>query len=105
MVYFLALYKLHPSVTEEKLEEMIRSSRSQLLRIPEVLHLQTGRSIPSDAEWPFFVAISVESVERLRMCLEDPFFIKFKEEVIRPFTTECMDLRYEMEPGKNLKYS
>jgi len=105
MVYFLALYKLQPTVTEEKLEEMIRSSRSQLLRVPEVLHIQTGRAIRPDAEWPFFVAIHVESTDKLRMCLEDPFFIKFKEEVIRPFTTECLDLRYETEPGKDLKYS
>lgn len=105
MVYFLTLYQLKPTVTDEKLEEMIRSSRSQLLKIPEVLHLQTGRTIRPDAEWPFFVAIDVDSTDRLRMCLEDPIYIKFKEEVIRPYTTECLELRYETDPGKDLKYS
>jgi hypothetical protein len=105
MVYFLSLYRLKSTVTDEKLEEMIRSSRSQLLKISEVLHLQTGRTIRPDSEWPFFVAIDVESTDKLRMCLEDPVYIKFKEEVIRPFTTECLELRYETDPGKDLKYS
>ncbi|MEQ1843806.1 MAG: Dabb family protein, partial [Verrucomicrobiales bacterium] len=88
MVHFLTLYQLKPTVTDEKLEEMIRSSRSQLLRISEVLYLQTGRTIRPEAEWPFFVAIDVESSDKLRMCLDDPVYIKFKEEVIRPFTTQ-----------------
>jgi hypothetical protein len=105
MVYFLTLYQLKPTVTDEKLEEMIRSSRSQLLKISEVLHLQTGRTIRPGAEWPFFVAIDVESTDKLRMCLDDPVYIKFKEEVIRPFTTQCLELRYETDPGKDLKYS
>ena len=52
-----------------------------------------------------FVAIDVESTDKLRMCLDDPVYIKFKEEVIRPFTTQCLELRYETDPGKDLKYS
>jgi hypothetical protein len=105
MVHYLALYQLVPTVTDEKLEEMIRSSRSQLLRISEVLHLQSGRTVDPDAEWPFFVGIDVDSMDKLRMCLDDPVYIKFKEEVIRPYTTRCLELRYEMDPGKDLRYS
>ena len=105
MVYFLTLYQLKPTVTDEKLEEMIRSSRSQSVKISDGMHLQPGPTIRPEAEWLFFVAIDVESTDKLRMCLDDPVYIKFKEEVIRPFTTQCLELRYETDPGKDLKYS
>jgi len=105
MVYYVCLYKLKPDVSAETLENMIRASRSQLLRVPEVLHIRSGQKIDADGEWPFFVAIEFDSMDKMKMGQQDPIYIKFKEEVIRPYTTDSMELRYETEPGKDPKYS
>lgn len=105
MVHYISLYKLKPEVTPEKLEEMIRASRSQLLRVQEVLHIRSGQRIDKSCEWPFFVSIDFESMDKLTMGQADPIYIKFKEEVIRPYTTDSLELRYETEPGKDPKYS
>ena len=52
MVHQVALYKLHPEVTDDILEEMIRRTRSMLLKVPEVMAVRSGRKIDPDAEWP-----------------------------------------------------
>lgn len=105
MVHHIALYKLRSDVSDDQLEDMIRSTRSQLLKIPEVLHIASGKKIKRDCEWPFFVAIDFESLDKMAMYHDDPVYIKFKEEVIRPFTRDSLELYYEMEPGKDTKYS
>lgn len=105
MVHYIALYKLHPDITDDQLETMIRSSRSQLLKIPEVLNLCSGKRIEEDSEWPFFIAIDFESLDKMVHYLVHPTYIRFKNEVLRPWTTQRLELRYETDPGKNTKYS
>tara|TARA_R110002096_G_scaffold16106_11_gene55022 strand:+ start:8771 stop:9088 length:318 start_codon:yes stop_codon:yes gene_type:complete len=105
MVHYIALYKLKPDVSDEQLEDMIRSSRSQLLKIPEVLNISSGKRITEDTMWPFYVAIDFESLDKMEMYQDDPIYIKFKEEVVKPYTTSTQELLYEMEPGKDVKYS
>jgi hypothetical protein len=39
------------------------------------------------------------------MTEDDAIYMKFVAEVIRPHTTDRLVLNYEMEPGKNVKYS
>lgn len=105
MVHHIVLLKLKPSVTAEKLDEMIRSSRSQLLKIPEVLSLRSGKNIELDSEWAFFVAIDFESTAKLAMCKDDPIYVKFVAEVIKPNIVHSQTMNYETEPGKDVKYS
>ncbi len=105
MVHHIALYQLKPEVTPEKLEEMIRATRSQLLKIQEVLNIRSGKKIDPHSQWDFFVSLDVESMDKLAMCKDDPVYVKFVEEVIKPHTREGLILDYEMEPGKNIKYS
>lgn len=105
MVHHIVLLKLKSSVTAEKLDEMIRTSRSQLLKIPEVLNLRSGKNIELDSEWAFFIAMDVESTAKLAMCEEDPVYVKFVEEVVKPNIVHSLTLNYEMEPGKDIKYS
>ncbi|MEO0447618.1 MAG: Dabb family protein [Verrucomicrobiota bacterium] len=102
MVHHLTLFKLRPEVTEEELEVMIRTCRSQLLRIPEVLQLRSGRNVDLGSPWPFFVAMDFESLDKLAMFLKDPLYQRFREEVLRPNTKERLDLRFESDPAKNL---
>ena len=104
MIHHLVLFKVKPEVDEEKLEWMMRETRIQLLKIPEVLTVRCGKRIAPDLEWPFFLAVEVESLDKLKLYIEDPIHMKFVEEVIKPNILERLALDHEMEPGKNVKY-
>jgi uncharacterized protein (DUF1330 family) len=105
MVHHVALYKLRPDIPPGKVDDMIRRTKSLLLKIPEVLAVRSGKQIDPEAEWPFFVAIDFDSRAKQAMFHDDPVYLKFLLEVIEPYTGESMAMDYEMEPGKNVKYS
>jgi hypothetical protein len=105
MIHHIALYKLRPDVTPEVVEEMIRKTRSLLLKIPEVLAVRSGKKINPEAEWPFFVSLDFENRQKQAMYRDDPVYLKFLEEVVRPHTTDTLQMDYEMDPGRNVKYS
>ena len=81
------------------------NTRMQLLKIPEVLNIKCGKKIDPECEWPFFLAADFESMDKLALYLEDPIHIKYVEETIKPNTSAVLKLDYEMEPGKDVKYS
>ena len=62
-----------------------------------------GRRIDPKNEWPFFLAVEFDSKERMSMFVEDPVYIKFMEETIKPNTLGSMVLDYETDPKR--KYS
>ena len=39
------------------------------------------------------------------MCHDDPIWAKFTHEVIKALTSGQLTLNYELEPGRNVKYS
>ena len=102
MVHHIGLYKLKPHVTPEDTEEMMMNARMQLLKIDEVLSIKCGKRIGNIAPWPFFIAIDFESMDRQAIFREDPIYIKFVEEIIKPMTSEYLALDYEMDPGKSI---
>jgi hypothetical protein len=102
MVHHIGLYKLKADVTPEDTEEMMMNARMQLLKIPEVLSIKCGKRIDPAVPWPFFIALDFESMAKQAIFREDPIYIKFVEEVIKPNTAECLALDYEMDPGKSL---
>jgi hypothetical protein len=103
MIYHLVLFKLKPDLGEERIEWMMRETRIQLLRIPEVLSIRCGKNVDPHAEWPFFLSVELDSMEKLPLYLGDPNHVKFVEEVIKPNITERLGLDYEMEPGRRAK--
>jgi hypothetical protein len=105
MVHHVSLYKLKPEVSAENVEEMIRRTRSLLLRIPEALSVRSGKRIEPDAPYPFFYSVDFESRAKQRMFRDDPVFLKFMEEIVRPYTSDVVSMDYEMDPGKDVKYS
>ncbi len=105
MVHFVVLCKLEEHVTPEKLDDMVRTARSQLLRIPEVLQVRAGKRIDEENQWPFFYAVDCESMDKLAMFRDDPIQVKFVETLIKPNTWAQMELLYELEPGKDIRYS
>lgn len=105
MIHHVVHFQLAPEVDKGAMEEMVRTSRSLLLRIPEVLAVKSGRNLDSLSRWQFFFAIEVDSREKLRAVLDDPFHIKLMERVIKPQTCDRLELSYELDPSKDLKYS
>jgi len=105
MVHHAVLYKLKPEVTPARVEEMMMNARMQLLKIPEVLSIKCGKRIDPELAWPFFIAIDFESMDKYAIFREDPIYVKFVEEVIKPNTEDSLALDFEMDPGKDVRFS
>lgn len=105
MIYHVVFFKLKPEVDESKLEEIIRTTLSTLLKIPEVLSVKSGKNIDPDSEWPFFLSVEVETLEKLRIYNEDPIHMKYVETIVKTYTTDHMALDFQTDPSKPLKYS
>jgi hypothetical protein len=97
MIHHIVLYKLKPEVTPARVEEMMMNTRMQLLKIPE--------RVDPELQWPFFIAIDFESMDKFAIFREDPIFVKFMEEIIKPNTADSLNLDFEMDPGKDVRFS
>ena len=105
MVHHIVLYRLKHEVTPARVEEMMMNTRMQLLKIPEVLSIKCGKRIDPETDWPFFIAIDFESMDKFAMFREDSIYVKFVEEVIKPNTEDSLVLDFEMDPGKDVRFS
>jgi len=105
MVHHIVLYKLKHEVTPARVEEMMMNARMQLLKIPEVLSIKCGKRIDPETDWPFFIAIDFESMDKFAMFREDSIYVKFVEEVVKPNTEDSLVLDFEMDPGKDVRFS
>ena len=105
MIQHVVYFQLKPEVDAPLLEELVRSSRSLLLKIPEVLSVKSGRNIDVNSQWQFYYSMEIESLEKLKFALDDPFHLKLMEKFIRPHTLNQFALDFELDPSKNLKYS
>src|SRR5437763_16950743 len=90
LVHHVVLYKLKPEVTPARVEAMMMNTRMQLLKMPEVLSSKCGKRIDSEAPAPFFIAIAFESMDKYAIFREDPIYVKFTEEVMKPNTSESL---------------
>lgn len=105
MVHHIVLYKLNSDVTPAGVEAMMMNARMQLLKIPEVLSIKCGKRIDPELDWPFFIAIDFESMDKYAIFREDPIYVKFVEEVVKPNTEDSLVLDFEMDPGKDVQFS
>lgn len=105
MVHHVTLFKLLPEVTAPKLEQIMRNTRMNLLKIPEILSVRCGKNIDPSSEWPFFIALDFESMEKMAVTEDDAIYMKFMADIIKANTAERLTLNYEMEPNKDTKYS
>jgi hypothetical protein len=105
MIHHIVFVQLKPEVDAAALEELVRVSRSLLLKIPEVLNVRSGRNLDPENEWQFFFAIETDTLEKLRVTLDDPFHFKLMERYVKPAATDFFALDYELDPARDLKYS
>ncbi|MBV8330914.1 MAG: Dabb family protein [Verrucomicrobia bacterium] len=100
MIHHIVLYKLKAEMTAEHVEELVIKARMQLLKISTAMNVRCGRRIDQKNEWPFFFAVEFDSKERMAMFSEDPVYIKFIEETIKPNTEGSLVLDYETDPKR-----
>ena len=105
MVHHVIYLQLSEKVDDVKLEEMVRGSRTWLLKIPEVFSVRSGRNLDPDSQWQFFYSFEVESLEKLKLVKEDAFHLKFEQQFIRPYTETRFEMNFELDPSRQLKYS
>jgi hypothetical protein len=105
MIHSITLYRVRPDIDDLKLDQMMISARVSMLKIPEVQGVRTGKNVEPGAPWGFFVALDVESLDRLKLVHEDPIYIKFLADVLSNTVEEQFVATYEMQPGKSTKYS
>ena len=105
MIDHILFYKLRSDVDGARLEEMVRSTRSILLKIPEVLSVHSGRNADQESEWSFFVSFEIESLDKLNMVEEDGLYLRFLRDVIEPNTDAQEAFSFETDPSKDLRYS
>jgi hypothetical protein len=105
MIAHLSLYTLKPEITLDRLEEVISNTRVTLLRVPEVLTIRTGKRINPEHKWEWFILLEVESLDKLQILQDDPYYIKFREDLLRPTVAEELVQSFEMDPRKDVKYS
>ena len=105
MIHYIAFYTLKEGVTRENIEEMIRMSRSRLLRINEAHNVRSGQTIQKESEFPFFISADFENLDKLAILREDPQNLKFEHEFLKHYTEERKEFLYETEPGRDIRYS
>ena len=105
MIDHILFYKLRRDVDETRLEEMVRSTRSILLKIPEVLSVHSGRNVDQESEWSFFVSFEIESLGKLRMVEDDGLYLRILRDVVEPNTDTQEAFSFETDPSKDLRYS
>jgi len=105
MICQISLFTLKPDISAERLEEMMWTTRTSLLRIREVLQLNVGKRIKSSDPWDWFLSIEAESLDKLAILQDDPHYFKFLQEVITPSVENKQVLTFEMDPRKDVKYS
>ena len=105
MIHHVTLFQTPAHVDEDKLGQMMISARVSLIKIPEVAGVRTGKNVEAKSPWKFFVAIEVDSLERLKQVQQDPIYLKYLADVISPNVTEQFVASYELEPGRSIKFS
>jgi hypothetical protein len=105
MIHLVVYLQLNDNVGKPQLEEMVRASRTWLLKIPEVLSVRSGRNLDAESQWQFFYSFEAESKEKLNVIREDAFHLKFLETYIKPHTHHRFEMVFELDPSRDLKYS
>ena len=105
MVHHVVYLQLVDEIDGPILEEMVRASRTWLLKIPEVMSVRSGRGLDPDSQWQFFYSFEVDSLEKLGLVKQDAFHLKFLQQFVDPNTVTRFEMNFELDPSRDLKYS
>lgn len=81
-------------------------TRIRLLKIPEINNLRVGKRIDVKINpFTYFFSMDVENLDKLKYAQESAVYTQFQKQVLEPFVTKINSFNYEMEPGKDVRYS
>ena len=96
MIIHIVFFKLKPEVNDAGLEKMIADTREQLGAIEVVRDVQAGKNVEADPEWPFFLSVTLDSMEALDVYRVDPLHVSYLDTVIKPLTSDRKALDFEL---------
>ncbi len=106
MIHHLVLCTTKPEVIPTKLEEIMVETRIRLLKIPEVNNLRVGKRVDTtNNPNTYFFSFDVENMDKLAYILENAVYFQFERQILGPFVAASKIFDYEMEPGKDVRYS
>jgi len=106
MIHHVMLLTTKPEVVPSKLEEIMVETRIRLLKIPEVSNLRVGKRVDTtNNPHTFFFSFDVENMDKLAFVLENAVYVQFEKQILGQYVTASKILDYEMEPGKDVRYS
>lgn len=106
MVHHICLLETQPDVSDEKLDEIIVQTRIRLLKIAELSNLRTGKRIDTKGNaFAYFFSFDVESMDKLDLTKSSAVYTQYQKQIIDAHTTKSCEYNYEMEPGKDVRYS
>ncbi|MFQ3670801.1 MAG: hypothetical protein SNJ84_05025 [Verrucomicrobiia bacterium] len=106
MIHEVILAKLPNHAPPDLVETLMVETRMRLLKVPEILSLSCGKRIdPAANPYPFFIALEFENLAKKRVAYENPIFTIFLAKVFKPNVADFTTLTFEMDPGKDVRFS
>ena len=107
MIHHLKLIHLKPGLPKEKVEEVMVESRIRILKIQDVLSLACGKKIQGKEETPhdLFLALEFENSLKRTAAFDHPLYQQFEAQVLKPNAQKIEVLEFEMDPGKDVRFS
>lgn len=106
MIHEVILARFPENSSPDLVEKLMVETRMRLLKVPEVLSLSCGKRIdPKTNPYPFFIAIEFESLAKKRVAYDNPIFTIFLSQIFKPAVADFTTLTFEMDPGKDVRFS
>ncbi len=107
MIHHLKLIHLKPELPKERVEEVMVESRIRILKIQDVLSLACGKKIPGKEVTPhdLFLALEFENSLKRTAAFDHPLYQQFEAQVLKPNAQKIEVLEFEMDPGKDVRFS
>ena len=106
MIHHLVLLTTKPEVIPTKLEEIMVETRIRLLKIPDINNLRVGKRVDTtNNPYTYFFSFDVENMDKLAYIHENAVYVQFEKQILGPFVASSKVFDYEMEPGKDVRYS
>ena len=107
MIHHLKLIHLKPGLPAQTVEEVMVESRIRILKIQDVLSLACGKKITGKEETPndLFLALEFENSLKRTAAFDHPLYQQFEAQVLKPNAQKIEVLEFEMDPGKDVRFS
>jgi hypothetical protein len=108
MIHHLKLIQLKADLPANRVEEMMVESRIRILKIQDVLSLACGKKMPVTGHKTLadlFLALEFENSLKRTSAFDHPVYQQFEAQILKPNAEKIEVLEFEMDPGKDVRFS